>query len=90
MESLRCIVIDDDDTSRAIIEKFIEKSEDLELAAAYANPEDAVPSLKSSDVDVVFLDVEMPQMSGLDLIKNLSELPPIVLTTSQKDYAIEA
>jgi DNA-binding LytR/AlgR family response regulator len=90
MESLRCIVIDDDAISRSLIEKFIEKTEDLELAASFANPEDAITAIKSNDADVVFLDVEMPQMSGLELIKNVSQLPPIVLTTSQKDYAIEA
>ncbi len=90
MESLRCIVIDDDAISRALIEKFIEKSEDLELAYSFANPEDSISALKSNDVDLVFLDVEMPQMSGIDLVKNLSSLPPIVLTTSQKDYALDA
>jgi len=87
---IKCIVIDDDEVSRRIIEKFIEKAESLELLAAFSNAEDAAPKLNPQEVGLLFLDVEMPEVSGLELIQNLTNLPPTILITSNKDYALEA
>lgn len=87
---LKCVVIDDDDVSRRIIEKFIEKADGLELLASFSNGEDAAPLLNQPDVGLLFLDVEMPEVSGFDLARHLVHRPPIILITAKKEYAIDA
>jgi DNA-binding LytR/AlgR family response regulator len=87
---IKCVVIDDDDVSRRIIEKFIEKADGLELLASFSSGEDAASLLNQSDVGLLFLDVEMPEVSGLDLVRHLSHRPPIILITAKKEYALDA
>lgn len=87
---LRSLVIDDDDISRQIIGKYIEKSEHTKLVGSYGNAADAANALVQDDVDILFLDVEMPEISGLELLKNLTVSPYIILTTAKKEYALDA
>ncbi|MFZ5998959.1 MAG: LytR/AlgR family response regulator transcription factor [Bacteroidota bacterium] len=87
---MRCLIVDDEEMSRMVIQTMCEKLEDLEVVAVCTNAADAINVLRNEEVDVIFLDVEMPEMSGIDLIKNLPELPAIVFTTSNKEYALEA
>ncbi len=87
---LRCLVVDDDHLSRAIIASFVERHDGLDLTATAENAVDAANQLQASDFDVLFLDVEMPDMSGLDLLRSLSERPQVILVTVKEDYAVEA
>jgi len=90
MRKLNCVVIDDDDISRQIVEKFIEKAEILTLVQSYSNANDAINDLAKADIDILFLDVEMPEVSGFDLIRNLTTNPYVVLITSKPEYALDA
>jgi DNA-binding LytR/AlgR family response regulator len=87
---MNCIVVDDSKIARETIKSLIAQFNFLTLVQECENPMDAFNYIKNKPVDLVFLDVEMPEMSGIDLIKNLNKRPIIVLVTSQKNYAVEA
>ncbi|WP_370089698.1 LytR/AlgR family response regulator transcription factor [Ekhidna sp.] len=91
--ALNCMVVDDDKMSRLVIKKFIDKTDSLVLTHDLDNTQEASDILlgeSANDVDVVFLDIEMPGMSGLDLVKSLQHAYNVILVTSKKEYAIEA
>jgi len=87
---MKCIVVDDNKMARTAIRLMIEQVDFLELKHECSNPIEAFNLLKTEDIDLVFLDVEMPGMSGVELVKNLEKRPIIILITAKKDYAIEA
>lgn len=91
--ALNCMVVDDDKMSRLVINKFIEKTDFLTPSHDLDNTKEASDILlgeSSNDVDVVFLDIEMPGMSGLELVKSLQKAYNVILVTSKKEYATEA
>lgn len=73
-----------------MVKQLIDQVSFLELKGECENPVEAFNYLKKEDVDLVFLDVEMPGMTGIELIKNLEKRPIIILITAKKDYAVEA
>src|SRR3954468_17728180 len=87
---MKCIIVDDNKMARTAIRLMIEQVDFLELKHECANPIEAFNLLKTEEIDLVFLDVEMPGMTGVELIKNLEKRPIIILITAKKDYAIEA
>ncbi len=87
---MNCIVVDDNKVARTAVKLLIEQINFLELKAECANPMEAFNYLKKESVDLIFLDVEMPGMTGIELIKNLEDPPIIILITSKKEYAVEA
>ncbi len=87
---MNCIIVDDDTMSRAAARHFVERSGLLNLVAECENAEEAMAVLTRENIDLVFLDVNMPGMSGLDLIKNLEHKPFFILITARKEYALEA
>lgn len=91
--ALNCMVVDDDEMSRLVIKKFIDKTDFLTLTHDLDNTKEASDILlgeSANDVDVVFLDIEMPEMTGLELVNQLQNAYNIIMVTSKKDYAIEA
>ena len=86
---MNCIIVDDDAFSRTVIKQLVSRV-NLELLGEFSSAIDAYQVLKNVNVDVVFLDVEMPEMSGIDLLKSLKKLPQIVLITAGRQYAVEA
>lgn len=90
MRKLNCVVIDDDEISRQIVEKFIEKAEILTLLQSYSSANDAINDLAKADIDILFLDVEMPEVSGFDLMRNLTTNPYVVMITAKPEYALDA
>jgi len=87
---LSCIVIDDDEMSLKIVETLINKTEFLELKGLYNSSLEGATVLSQEQVDIIFLDIEMPEMSGLDLLKTFDTYPQIILISSKESYAIEA
>ena len=87
---LSCILIDDDLVSLTILENYCRKSGMIEVLARFSEPAEGLAFLKNTVVDLVFLDVEMPEITGFQLIDQLTYTPQIVLTTSKTDYAFTA
>lgn len=87
---MNCIIVDDNKMARTALKKLIEQVDFLVLQEECASPIDAYNYLLKENVDLVFLDVEMPGMTGIELVKNLEKRPIIILITSKTDYAIEA
>ncbi|CAN5363620.1 LytTR family DNA-binding domain-containing protein [soil metagenome] len=87
---MNCVIIDDNKLARNAIRQLISQFDFLEIANEFSNPVEAFNFIESAPIDLIFLDVEMPQMSGLDLAKNLKSKPIIILITSKTDYATEA
>ena len=88
--TLRCLVVDDDPLSVQVVLNCIANTPFLTSAGSFTNPVEAAEHLRTNPVDLLFLDVEMPVLSGLDLLRTLQYPPLVVLITSSKDYAVEA
>lgn len=86
---LKCIVIDDEELARKLIESHIQKLDFLELVGSFENPLDALAVLKSQVIDVVFLDIQMPQIKGTDFAKMIPSTASVIFTTAYSDYALE-
>ncbi|MBW2962822.1 LytR/AlgR family response regulator transcription factor [Mesonia aestuariivivens] len=87
---MNCIIIDDEEMARAIIEQFTLQNENLSLDAQFSDAIQAIKYLNQNHVDLIFLDIHMPTFSGFDLIQTLKNPPNIILTTSDRNFAIEA
>ncbi|HAA15747.1 MAG TPA: DNA-binding response regulator [Cytophagales bacterium] len=87
---LKCMVVDDDQTSRQIVEHYVKKTNFLRLDHVCESAIDASNILMEEDVDILFLDVEMPEMSGMDLLKTIDNSIEVIMVTSARDYAPEA
>jgi DNA-binding LytR/AlgR family response regulator len=88
---MNCIIIDDDKVSRMIIEKYISKTDFLKYTASFDNAVEAINYLnKDSDIDLIFLDIEMPEMNGVEFIENLQKLPRVIVVSAKEKYALQA
>jgi two-component system, LytTR family, response regulator len=87
---LRALVVDDDPLSVQVVLNCIANTPFLTAAGSFTNPIEAAEALRTQPVDLLFLDVEMPHLSGIDLLKTLQHPPLVVLITSSKDYAVQA
>lgn len=88
--ALRCLVVDDDPLSVQVVLNCIANTAFLTAVGSFTNPIEAAEALRTAPVDVLFLDVEMPLMSGIDLLRTLQQPPLVVLITSSKEYAVQA
>ncbi len=87
---MNCIIIDDDKLSRRVIEEFINKTENLSLLGSFSAAVEAINFLKQHEVDLIFLDIEMPEMTGIDFLDTLKIAPQIIIISSKGKYAINA
>ena len=88
---MNCIIIDDDLMSRRVIEEFVGRTEQLNLLNSYENAVDAINAFNTGeDIDLIFLDIEMPEMSGIDFLETLQNPPQIIIVSSKEKYALDA
>ncbi|WP_298313683.1 LytTR family DNA-binding domain-containing protein [uncultured Aquimarina sp.] len=88
--TIKSIIIDDEHLAISIIESYLKEFKNIEVIGVFKNPLEALPLLENGGVDVVFLDINMPRMNGLEFLKTLKEYPQIIITTAYKEYAIES
>jgi len=89
-EELNCIIIDDDDLDRLAIEAEVASQKGLKLTGSFANPIEAFDTLQAAQPDVLFLDIDMPELNGLDFVRQISALNTInVIISSHPEYALE-
>lgn len=86
---MKCIIIDDEPLAVELIEDFVSKISFLELVASCSNGFEATEILEKQEVDLIFTDIEMPNFSGIDVIKSLTNKPMFIFTTAYTHYAIE-
>ena len=87
---INSIIIDDDELARVIIEKYCSKLDHINVLSTFDNALDAIDFINTNKVDLVFLDIHMPELSGFDFIDSLNNPPNIILTTSDENFALNA
>jgi DNA-binding LytR/AlgR family response regulator len=87
---LKCIIIDDEPIARKVLQEFIEEIDYLELLGQAESPLKAISLLNENDIDIVFLDINMPKINGIDFLKNSRLKAKIIMTTAYAEYAVEA
>ena len=87
---MNCIIIDDEATARAIIEQLCSNVKSLNVLEEFPNAIEAIKYLNQNEVDLIFLDIHMPDFTGFDFIETLKNPPKIILTTSDPNFAIQA
>ena len=88
-KSLRCLVVDDEPTAREGIVDLIDNVDFLNVAGTCSSAMEAATVLQKGDIDLLFLDINMPHLSGLDLLESLEDPPLTILTTAYSEYALE-
>jgi Response regulator of the LytR/AlgR family len=87
---LNCLIIDDNQVARVLLKQILSKIEGIHILAEFDNGLSAKSYIESNPVDILFLDIEMPDISGLELLRMLNERPLTILTTAKQGYAVEA
>ena len=87
---MKSIIIDDEKMARAIIGQLISENENLNLISEFSNAIEAIKFLNQNEVDLIFLDIHMPNFTGFDLIQTLKNPPKVILITSDKNFALDA
>ena len=86
---VKCIIIDDEPMARDVVRRYIEMIPTIRLLGEFGNAIDASVFLQETSVDMIFLDIKMPQLSGTDFVRSLRNAPKIIFTTAHKEYAHE-
>ena len=89
MKSIKCFIVDDEPPAIHLLEKYAGMIDQLEVVGTSQSAVKAFDTLKSIDVDLMFLDIRMPVLNGLDFIKTLKNPPAIILTTAYREYALD-
>lgn len=88
--AIKCIIIDDEELAIHVVEEYLKNFEDIEVIGIYTNPLNAIELIESKTVDLVFIDIRMPQINGLEFIEILNYKPEIVITTAYREYAVKS
>ncbi|MHB9141622.1 MAG: LytR/AlgR family response regulator transcription factor [Paludibacter sp.] len=87
---LSCVIVDDEYLAIKVLEDYVSRTESLQLVRAFKRPEEALAYLKSNPVDLLFLDIQMPNLDGFSLLAKLENPPLVIFTTARPDYAVKA
>lgn len=86
---LRCCVIDDEPLASGLIASYIEKTPFMQLAGEFSSPKDAISTILNDNIDVVFLDIQMPQLNGIEFARIIPQSTRIIFTTAYSNYAVD-
>ncbi len=87
--NLKCLIIDDEPLAIKVVENYLQQNNDTELVDTFDNAIDGLNFLKNNKVDLIFLDINMPLLDGLNFIKSLENRPLIIITSAHKEFAVE-
>lgn len=90
MRPLTCIIVDDEPLAVRLLESYVEKTPDLQLLASYTDSITAINAVKEQKPDLLFLDIQMPNIDGMELAHSMSEETRVIFTTAFKEYAFES
>lgn len=89
LKTIRCLVVDDEPPAREVIRRYVQDVPTLELAGECSNAVQALATLQQQPVDLIFLDIRMPQLDGTTFLKTLKNPPRVIFTTAYPEYALE-
>lgn len=89
MNNYNCIIVDDEPLARKVLKKYLSNLDAFELCGEASNVIEAFSLMENSRIDLIFLDINMPELSGIDFIKTLENKPSIIITTAHREYAVE-
>ncbi len=87
---IKCVIIDDEPLAIKVVENHLKEFQNFEVISTFNSPIDALPLLEKGDIDVLFLDINMPKMNGLDFAEIINSKTNIVITTAYREYAVES
>lgn len=86
---IKCLILDDEPLAREVLETYVSQTPDCELLGSFGDPLVVRPLLLSGEVELLFLDIRMPGLSGLELLRSLDSSPPTIITTAFPEHALE-
>src|SRR5687767_1872900 len=89
MKKIDCMIVEDEPASREILQRYIRDYEALHLVSVCHHALEAIEELRTKKVDLMFLDITMPKLSGLEFYRTLKNPPPVIFTTAYPQYAVE-
>lgn len=89
MSTYKCFIIDDEPIAIDIISSYIHKLQKFDIVGTYDNAWEAFEALKTTKIDLVFLDIQMPELTGVELLRSLRHKPNVIFTTAYREYALE-
>jgi DNA-binding LytR/AlgR family response regulator len=89
MIPIKCIIVDDEYPARILMKNYIDKLPQLELIGSFQSPVEVMASIDFNSIDLMFLDIQMPDITGIEFVKSLKVKPAVVFTTAYPDYALE-
>lgn len=89
-EKYNVMIVDDEFLAQKLLQDYVSKVEMLQLVATCSNAFEAIEALKSNRVDIMLLDIQMPDLTGLELVKSLNKKPAVIFTTAYSEYAVDA
>lgn len=87
---INCVIIEDEKPAADILRQYITRVEFLKLKGVFSNPTQALTLINEGTIDLIFLDINLPGLSGLDFMRMINPLPGIILTTAHSEYAVES
>lgn len=88
--TIKCIIVDDEPLAIEVLQSYVERVESLELVGSCSNAISAFDLLKKEEVDLLFLDIQMPKLTGIEFLKVLNPAPNVIFTTAYREYAVES
>jgi two-component system, LytTR family, response regulator len=88
MNPFKCIIIDDDEIDRLTVVSYVKRFPNLKIIGVFENAQDALPVLEKEKIDILFLDIDMPVLNGLDFRKKASEVPVCIYITAHSEHAV--
>ncbi|MEO1258952.1 MAG: response regulator transcription factor [Bacteroidota bacterium] len=87
--TIRCLVVDDEELARKLLENFIGRMPTLQLAGQCKDPMEAIQFMQKNTIDLIFLDIQMPGLTGVEFLRTLKQKPVVIFTTAYPEYAVE-
>lgn len=89
MDKIKCLIVDDEELAIDVLKEYVSRIDYLELTGSCRNALEAMTFLNENKVDLIFLDIQMPGLTGLQLLKNMTNRPEVIMTTAYSEYALE-
>ncbi|MEI7677391.1 MAG: LytTR family DNA-binding domain-containing protein [Bacteroidales bacterium] len=87
--NIKCVIVDDEPLALSVLERYISQMPFLELVEKFTNPVKAFKYLNDNEIDLLFVDIQMPDLTGFELVNNLKKKPVFIFTTAYSEYALE-